>query len=62
MSYLIGILVLLAVVLGASPAMVLIALARLAEVLPPPSTHAEDEEDTSTARLPAERTGGPLLR
>jgi hypothetical protein len=61
MSYLIGILV-LAVVLGASAAMVLIALARLVEVLPPPSTHAEDEEDTSTARLPAERTGGPLLR
>jgi hypothetical protein len=43
MSYLIAIVV-LAAVLGASATVVLIALARLAEVLPQPGVSGEEEE------------------
>ena len=48
MSYLIGIVV-LAVLLGTSATVVLIALARLAEVLPQPGGTGEEEEAAAGA-------------
>ncbi len=56
MGYLIGILV-LAVVLGTSAAVVLIALARFAEILPPVIARGE-EEDSAAPESP----GGTLRR
>jgi hypothetical protein len=57
MSYLIAILVLV-VMLGASAAVVLIALARLVEVLPP-DARAEEEEG-AVPRAHTSTPGGPL--
>jgi hypothetical protein len=59
MHYLIGILV-LAMLLGVSAAVVLIALARLVEILPPPGARGEEEEATA-GKLPARPPGRRLL-